>query len=243
MDDFSIFGDSFELCLSNLDSVLKRCEEANLIINWKKCHFMVKEGIVLGHKISSAGIEVDRVKTKIIEKFPPPTTIKGVRGFLGHAGFYRRFIKKFSLIAKPLTQLLVKDAPFIFNDDCSNAFNRLKEALVSIPIILPPDWALPFEIMCDASDHTMGAVLGQRKDNKLHVIYYASRTLTEAQLNYTTTEKEMLAVVFAVDKFRSYLLGSKVIIFTDHAALKYLLAKKDAKPRLIRWVYFYKSLT
>ena len=108
---------------------------------------MVEEGIVLGHKILNAGIKVDRAKTKIIEKLPPPTTVKGVRGFLGHVDFYRRFIKKFSLIAKPLTQLLVKDSPFIFNDDCLNAFNRLKEALVSTPIISPPDWALPFEIM------------------------------------------------------------------------------------------------
>ena len=124
------------------------------------------------------------------------------------------------MIAKPLTRLLVKDAPLDFNDDCLNAFNRLKEALVLALIISPPDWALPFEIICDASDHAMGAVLGQRKDNKLYVIYYTSRTLTEAQLNYTTIEKEMLAVVFAADKFRSYLLGSKVIIYTDHSAIK-----------------------
>ena len=164
---------------------------------------MVEEGIVLGHKISSTRIEVDRAKMEIIEKLPSPTTVKGVRGFLGHAGFYRRFIKNFSLIAKPLTKLLVKDAPFVFDDDCLNAFNRLKEALVSAPIISPPDWELPFEIMCDSSDYAMGAVLGQRKDNKLRVIYYASRTLAEAQLNYTTTEKEMLMVVFAADKFRS----------------------------------------
>ena len=236
MDDFSVYGDSFDLCLANLDRVLKRCEETNLVLNWEKCHFMVDEGIVLGHKISSKGIEVDRAKTETIEKLPPPTTTKGVRGFLGHAGFYRRFIKDFSLIAKPLTNLLNKDVPFVFGDTCLSAFNRLKEVLVSAPIITPPDWSLPFEIMCDASDYAVGAVLGQRKNKKLHVIYYASRTLVDAQLNYTTTEKEMLAVVFAVDKFRAYLLGSKVIIFTDHSALKYLLAKKDAKPRLIRWV-------
>ena len=126
--------------------------------------------------------------------------------------------------------------PFEFDDACLSAFNRLKEALISAPIITPPDWSLPFEIMCDASDYAVGAVLGQRKNKKMHVIYYASRTLADAQLNYTTTEKEMLAVVFAVDKFRAYLLGSKVIIYTDHSALRYLLAKKDAKPRLIRWV-------
>ena len=139
MDDFSIFGDSFNLCLANLDRVLKRCEETNLVLNWKKCHFMVEEGIVLGHKISSAGIKVDRAKTEIIKKLPPPTTVKGVRGFLRYAGFYRHFIKKFSLIAKPLTNFLNKDVPFVFDDACLSAFNRLKEALVSAPIITPPD--------------------------------------------------------------------------------------------------------
>ena len=111
-----------------------------MVLNWEKCHFIVEEGIVLGHKISSVEIEVDRAKTEMIEKLPPPTTVKGVREFLGHTGFFSHFIKKISLITKPLTQLLVKDAPFIFNDDCSNAFNRLKEALVLTPIILPLDW-------------------------------------------------------------------------------------------------------
>ncbi|KAM2294963.1 hypothetical protein ACFX1S_034816 [Malus domestica] len=108
--------------------------------------------------------------------------------------------------------------------------------LTSAPIIVPPDWSLPFELMCDASDYALGAVLGQRKDKRPHAIYYASRTLNDAQLNYSTTEKELLAVVFALDKFRSYLLGTKVIIYTDHAALKYLFTKKEAKPRLIRWM-------
>ncbi|KAM1672240.1 hypothetical protein ACFXTN_037155 [Malus domestica] len=108
--------------------------------------------------------------------------------------------------------------------------------LTSAPIIRPPDWSIPFELMCDASDYALGAVLGQRKDKQPHVIYYASRTLNDAQLNYSTTEKELLAVVFALVKFRSYLLGTKVIIYTDHAALKYLLTKKEAKPRLIRWM-------
>ena len=105
----------------------------------------------------------------------------------------------------------------------------MKEKLTSAPIICAPDWSLPFEVMCDAIDYAIGAVLGQRKNKLLHVIYYASRTLTDAQLNYATTEKELLAVVFAFDKFRSYLIGSKIIVYTDHSALKYLLAKKDAK--------------
>jgi hypothetical protein len=115
-----------------------------------------------------------------------------------------------------------------------NLLNSLQEALISAPIIQPPDWSLPFKIMCDASDYAVGAVLGQTKDRKHHAIAYASKTLTGAQLNYATTEKELLAVVFAIDKFMSYLMGAKVIVYTNHAAMKYLLTKKDAKPRLIR---------
>ena len=116
------------------------------------------------------------------------------------------------------------------------SFDRLKEALISAPIVVAPYWNFSFELTCDASVHAIGVVLGQRKDNKLYVIYYASRTLSEAQLNYATTEKEMLVVIFAFDKFRSYLLGSKVVVYTDHATLRYLMNKKDSKPRLIRWV-------
>ena len=197
---------------------------------------MVCEGIVLGHLVSERGIEVDRAKIKVIEKLPPPVNVKGIRSFLGHAGFYRRFIKDFSQIARPLTNLLAKDVPFGFADECLRAFEILKKALVSAPIIQPPDWTLPFEIMCDADDYAVGAVLGQTKDIKHHTISYARKTLSGAQLNYATIEKELLAVVFAIDKFRSYLVGAKVIVFTDHATLKYLFTKKDAKPRLLRWI-------
>ncbi|CAL8089530.1 unnamed protein product [Prunus armeniaca] len=236
MDDFSVFGDSFDGCLTNLTLILKRCIETNLVLNWEKCHFMVKQGIVLGHIVSEKGIEVDKSKIGLVRHLPSPTSVREVRSFLGHVGFYRCFIKDFSKISTPLCRLLQKDVPFVFDDKCEKAFNHLKELLTSAPIIVPPDWSLPFELMCDASDYALGAVLGQRKDKKPHVIYYASRTLNDAQLNYSTTEKELLAVVFALDKFRSYLLGTKVIIYSDHAALKYLLTKKEAKPRLIRWM-------
>ncbi|KAK1604209.1 hypothetical protein QYE76_027882 [Lolium multiflorum] len=167
---------------------------------------------------------------------PYPRDVKGIRSVLGHAGFYRRFIKDFSKISKPLTNLLQKDVPFVFDDDCKEAFETLKKALTTAPIVEPPDWNLPFEIMCDASDFAVGAVLGQRVNKKLNVIHYASKTLDAAQRNYATTEKELLAVVFACDKFRSYIVDSKVTIHTDHAAIRYLMTKKDAKPRLIRWV-------
>ncbi|XP_071904284.1 uncharacterized protein [Coffea arabica] len=164
------------------------------------------------------GIEVDRAKIDIISVLPYPASVREVRSFLGHAGFYRRFIKDFSKIGAPLFRLLQKEVTFEFDDKCEKAFDKLKELLTSPPIIKPPDWSLPFEILCDASDHVVGAVLGQRMGKTAHVIYYASRALNGAQLNYSTTEKEILAVIFALEKFRSYLLGAKVIVFSDHAA-------------------------
>jgi len=231
MDDFSVFGSTFNECLENLDTVLKRCATTNLVLNWEKCHFMVTEGIVLGHKISCRGIEVDRAKVEVIEKLPPPTNIKGIRSFLGHAYFYRRFIKDFSKIAKPLCNLLNKESSFNFDEDCMNAFETLKEKLISAP-----NWKCNFELMYDASDYAVGAVLGQRKEKIFYVIHYASKVLNEAQSNYTTTEKELLAIVYALEKFISYLIGSRVVVFTDHAAIKYLLTKSNSKPKLIRWI-------
>ncbi|XP_019100932.1 PREDICTED: uncharacterized protein LOC104789643 [Camelina sativa] len=236
MDDFSVYGSSFKSCLDNLCKVLARCEEKHMVLNWEKCHFMVRDGIVLGHRVSEAGIEVDPAKIEVMTGLQLPENVKEVRSFLGHAEFYRRFIKDFSKIAIPLSALLCKDVKFEFTDECRIVFERIKQELVSAPIVQPPDWDLPFEVMCDASDFAVGAMLGQRKDKKLHAIYYASRTLDEAQRNYATTEKELLAVVFAFEKFRSYLVGSKVIVHTDHAALRYLMQKKDAKPRLLRWI-------
>nr|GEV06055.1 reverse transcriptase domain-containing protein [Tanacetum cinerariifolium] len=152
MDDFSVFGNSFNQCLNNLDKMLSRCEETNLVLNWEKCHFMEKEGIILGHKISGKGIEVDKAKIDVIAKLPYPTNVKVVRSFLGHAGFYRRFIKDFSMISKPITQLLTKDAKFDLSKDCKKPFNKLKDRLTIVPIIISPDWSMPFELMCDASD-------------------------------------------------------------------------------------------
>nr|GFA96191.1 reverse transcriptase domain-containing protein [Tanacetum cinerariifolium] len=198
MDDFSVFGNSFETCLSRLDKMLQSCEDTKLCLNWEKSHFMIKEGIVLGHKISRNGIEVDKDKVDVIIKLPHPTTVKGVRSFLGHADVKAKTNGSSNL-------------------DC-------------------PKPGLPFEIMCDASDFAIGAVLGQHYEKHFRPIHYASQTLTEAESNYTMTEKEMLAVVHAFKKFRSYLIMNKFIVHTDHSALKYLFAKKDANARLLRWV-------
>ena len=207
-----------------------------LVLSWEKSHFMVREGIVLGHKISKDGLEVDKAKVEVIKNLPLPTNLKQLRGFLSHAGFYRRFIQNFAYLSKPLISLMAKGIDFTLQDEAKEAFEAIKEALIKAPILQAPDWNQPFELMCDASNCAVGAVLGQRRDNKPIVIYYASKTLVDAQLNYTTTEKELLSIVFALEKFRSYLLGSKVIVFSDHSALKYLLKKKEAKPRLIRWI-------
>ncbi|GJT07000.1 reverse transcriptase domain-containing protein [Tanacetum coccineum] len=160
MDDFSVFGDSFDSCLSNLEKMLKRCEDTNLVLNWEKCHFMCEEGIMLGHQISKAGIEVDHAKVDVIAKLPHPTTVKGVRSFLGHTGFYRRFIQDFSKIARPMTHLLEKETPFVFSKDCIDAFQTLEKKLTKAPILVVPDWNLPFELMCDARDFAISAVLG-----------------------------------------------------------------------------------
>nr|GEZ21327.1 hypothetical protein [Tanacetum cinerariifolium] len=181
------------------------------------------------------GIEVDKAKIKVISKLPHPTTVKGIRSFLGHAGFYRRFIKYFSKISIPMTHLLEK-RPYFFYDDCIQAFRTLKENLTEAPILIAPNRDQPFELMCDASDFAVGVVLGQRIEKHFGPIHYPSKMMTEAEANYTTTEKEMLAVLYAFEKLCSYLIMNKSIVYIDHSALKYLFAKKDAKARLLRWI-------
>ncbi|KAK8538753.1 hypothetical protein V6N12_034461 [Hibiscus sabdariffa] len=185
MDDFFVSEETIDSCLGNLAKVLKRCEEADLVLNWEKCHFMVNEGTVLGHKISRKGIEVDKANVEVIENLPPPTNVKGIRSFLGHASFYRRFIKDFSKISKPLCNFLQQNQPFVFDKECQSVFEELKMRLISALVVVPPDWTSPFELMCDASDHAVGEALGQRG---------------------------------------------------DHSAIKYLVTKKESKPRLIRWI-------
>nr|GEU65600.1 DNA-directed DNA polymerase [Tanacetum cinerariifolium] len=209
----------------------------------EKSHFMVKEGIILSHKISKNEIEVDKAKVDVIAKLPYPTTLKGICSFLGHVGFYRRFIKDFSKIARPMTRLFEKGTPFFFSKECFEAFQILKKKLTEAPILIPPDWDLPFELMCDASNFAIGAVLGQRQEKHFRPIHYARKTMTKAESNYTTTEKEMLAVVYAFEKFRSYLIMNKSIVYTDHSTLKYLFAKKDYKARLLRVYTTRKPLT
>ena len=164
MDDFSVLRKSFDHCIENLRQALIRYEETNIMLNWEKCHFMVKKGIALGHRISKRGIEVDKAKIEKIKMVPPLSSVKGIRSFQGHAGFYKRFIKDFSKIAKPLSNFLIQGVPFEFDNQCMQAFWFLKEKLVSAPILVALDWDLPFKLMCDASDYAMRAVLGQKRE-------------------------------------------------------------------------------
>ena len=180
MDDITVYGENFEECLVNLETILHRCIEKNLVLNLEKCHFMVSQGIVLGHIISDKRIKVDKEKVDLISKLPSPTNVKTMRQFLGHAGFYRRFIQDFSKIAKPLYKLLEKDATFEWNSECQQRFEEFKAYLTTTQIVRAPDWQLPFEVMCDASDLAVGAVLGQRAEGKPYVVYYARKTLNEA---------------------------------------------------------------
>ena len=144
MDDFLVYGSSFENCFENLETVLQRCKEKNLALNWEKCLFMVTEGIVLGHKIYAARLEVDQVKVSIIETLLPPITVKRIRSFLGHSDFYTRFTKDFSKISRPLCRLLEKDAKFDFDELCKAAFDEIKSRLVTAPIMVTPDWNKEF---------------------------------------------------------------------------------------------------
>nr|GFC24829.1 reverse transcriptase domain-containing protein [Tanacetum cinerariifolium] len=191
--------------------MLKRCEDTKLDLNWEKSHFMVKEGIVLGHKISKKGIEVDKAKIESL---------------------YQGFLKNI----KTNDSSFRENSPFVYSSECIKAFRTLKDRLTEASILIAPNWDKPFELMCDASDYAVGAVLGQRIEKHFRPIHYASKTMNQAKANYTTTKKEMLTVVYAFEKFRSYLIMNKSIVYTDHSALKYLFAKKDAKARLLHWI-------
>ncbi|GJV45728.1 reverse transcriptase domain-containing protein [Tanacetum coccineum] len=215
--------------------MLKRCEDTNLALNWEKSHFMVKEGIVLGHKISKKGIEVDKAKIDVIAKLPHPTTVKGIRSFLGHAGFYRRFIKDFSKISDHAHLHEEKHIRIIFSEECIQAFQTLKKKLTEAPILIAPDWDQPFELMCDASDYAIGAVLGQRIEKHFRPIHYASKTMTEAESNYSTTEKEIVGCGVRFPKIPSYLIMNKSMLIRTMSAL-IPFCQKDAKSKIAKWV-------
>ena len=159
MDEFFVVGTSLDDFLANLESILLRCEKNNLVLNYERCHFMEQDDIFLGHRISGKGIEVDKAKIETTKKLPPPSSVEGIKSFLGHAGFSMRFIKDFSKIFKPLSSPLMQGIPFNFDENFMKAFSILKEKLISTPIVVALDWELPFEMMCDTSDYMVGVIL------------------------------------------------------------------------------------
>jgi hypothetical protein len=196
---------------------------------------MMNEEIVLGHHLSSMGVEVGKNKIKIITLLPTPLKPKDIKKFLGHAAYYRRFIKYFSMIASPPFTLLSKDVEYCWTLNYQQAFETIKEKLSTTPVLQSPNWSLPFNIHTDASDKSIGAFLGQDEDNRPYAIYFISKNLVGVELNYTVTEKELLAVVHTLHKFTHYVTGYKLFVHTNHAAIRYLINKFDINGRMIRW--------
>ncbi|OAE33727.1 hypothetical protein AXG93_3363s1010 [Marchantia polymorpha subsp. ruderalis] len=187
---------------------------------------------------------MDKDKGKVIKALDPPTNIRELRAFLGHVGYYRRFIHMYAITAASLTKLLRKNEPYEWGEEQQTAFEELKEKLTSAPVLRSPDWNKPFHVFVDTSAFAIGAVLSQQDENKRdYPIYYASRQLSAAKKNYTTTEREALGMVFAVKKFRHYLLGYEFVFHVDHYALQHLVKKADLSGRIARWVLLLQEFT
>lgn len=235
LDDICIVTQDFETHLEVLGKVLERLTAAGLTVAKEKCQFCRPELKYLGYVVDENGLHVDPDKVRAILELPAPTNVTGVRRVLGVASWYRRFIKNFSSIVAPITNLLRKSVKFCWSSECAEAFTRIKEQLISAPVMTCPNFDLPFQVQTDASDFGLGAVLTQTIDGNEHVISYISRSLTPNERKFSTTEKECLAVVWAVEKFRPYIEGTHFEVITDHFSLQWLHSLKDPCGRLARW--------
>ena len=232
LDDILVYSKSEKEHEEHLRLILMKLREHRLYAKFSKCEFWISEVTYLGHVISAKGIAIDPEKVKAIVEWEPPKTVKQVRSFLGLASYCRRFVENFSKIAKPLTDLTKKDKKFIWSPQCDESFNLLKSKLTSTPVLVGPDTSKPFQIFCDASLQGLGAILMQESQ----VVAYASRQLNTHELNYPTHDLELAAVVFALKKWRQYLLGNRCEIFSDHKSLKYIFTQPDLNLRQRRWI-------
>lgn len=235
LDDIVVFASSLQEHEDKLREVFERLQKHQLKIQPDKCEFLRREVAYLGHIISNEGVKPSPSKVDAVQNFPIPKSCKDIKAFLGLTGYYRRFIPNFSKLTKPLTSLLKKDVTFIWGEPQQKAFEECKHILTNPPILQYPDFSKEFVLTTDASLYAIGAVLSQGEVGKDLPIAYASRTLNKAETNYSTIEREALAIIWAVKHFRPYLFGRRFKIVTDHQPLKWLFSMKDSNSRIVRW--------
>ena len=236
IDDVIVIGKTFEEALDNLCTVFDRLKAAGLKLKSKKCQLFKREVLFLGYLITDKGITTDSEKVKAVQQWPEPINATEVRSFLGLCGYYRKFINKFAVIARPLHRLTEKGREFKWTKECSEAFAELKDRLTSAPLLVHPDMNSQFILDTDACGEGIGAVLSQVREGKERVVAYASRALTKTEKKYCVTRKELLAVITFVKYFRHYLFGQKFVIRTDHSALRWLYNFKDPEGQVARWI-------
>ena len=236
IDGFVLFSKLWDH-LGYLKKTFERCRETNLKLHPGKCFLGMESCLLLEHVVSRSGLEVNLDKVKVILALTAPTNVQEIRGFLGCVGYYRRFIKDYARKALLLTELLKKEEEFSWIPARQSTFEELKLTLSRAPILSPPDWTKDFHITLDASGWCLKAILWQFDDsNRESLVYYASRQMSPAEKKYITTEREALAVIYACEKFRHYLLGYQIVFYTDHNSLKYLVNKPDLSGRIARWI-------
>jgi hypothetical protein len=237
LDDILIYSPTIDDHARGLRLVFDRIRDANFKLNVAKCTYAAPQVAYLGHTVSKHGVAPDEGKVRAIRNFPLPRTVKDVRAFLGLAGYYRSFIQDFAATSRPLTLLTRKDTRFEWTPKQQEAFDKLKAALSSESVLAHPNFELPFILSCDASNYAISAILSQKQNGQERPISFASRVLNEHEVNYSTTHKELLAVIFGTKIHRCFLYGRKFQIVTDHAALKWLITVKNHQcARLTRWV-------